>query len=208
MAAAVGAFLFIPQHLILGTNTVARMGAAIELRPGKTWCERTHGVPAGAGFIRMGVLRATPAREAASHGDYSGFGRVPSVRISLAGVTGPISSGSAAGFPSGRVDVSLDRPTRAARHARACVQNTGDKLISLEGEYKKAPNGVPGPRLSLTFLSADKVTWASRLDTVGTHFRYSHSGFIGTWALWLAALLMAGLAILSIWLIATRAREA
>ena len=121
MAAAVGAFLFIPQHLILGTNTVARMGAAIELQSGKTWCEGTHGIPAGAGFARLGVVQATPAQEAASHRDYSGFGRVPAVRVSFADSSGPIATGSASDFPSGRVDVPLDRPTPAARHARVCV---------------------------------------------------------------------------------------
>ena len=107
MAAAVGAFLFIPQHLILGTNTVARMGAAIELQSGKTWCEGTHGIPAGAGFARLGVVQATPAQEAASHRDYSGFGRVPAVRVSFADASGPIATGSAERLP--------ERPGRGAR---------------------------------------------------------------------------------------------
>jgi hypothetical protein len=210
---AVGAFLLIPQHLISGTNKISRAAPAIALGPAKTYCQRVAGVPGGAGFVRLGVVRATPAEGVAAHRDYSSFGRVPGVRVSLAGASGLITSGSERDFDSGRVDVPLSEPARAARHARICVVNTGAQLVSLAGEWKLLRRGpraqgdekVYAPRLSVTFLDADRSTWASRLDTIETRFRYSHSGAIGTWALWLACLLMLAAAALAIRLIATRA---
>jgi hypothetical protein len=160
--------------------------------------------------VRLGVVRAKPEQGIAAHKDYSSLPPVPGIRVTLADAAGPIAARSESDFPSGRVEVPLAQPTRAARRARVCVRNLGDKVISLAGEFKRLrPHGqVFGPRLSITFLSADRSTWASRLDTVETRFRYSHSGAIGTWALWLASLLMAGTVALAFYLIATRTRGA
>jgi hypothetical protein len=200
--------MLIPQHLIVGTNNVARFGPVLSLGPGKRWCQRLPGVPAGAGYARLGVVRAQGAEVVAANKDYSQFGRVAAVGVTVTGAPGKRWSGQAAGFGSGRIDVPLDAPTAAAARGRICIANMGDKLVSLLGEAKRGPGKTTVPKAAVTFLSADRTTWLSRRHTIARRFQYSHAGLFGTWALPVGVLLMVLAAALAMWLIVTRARDA
>ena len=208
VAAAVGAFLFIPQHKILATNTSTRMAALIPVGTRKPHCERIHSVPSGAGYVRLGVVAAPTGPAIAARRNFSSFGTVAGVRVLIADDRGRIGSGSRSRFPSGRVDVPLQRPTRTARNPHICVFNLGHRIISLAGEWKAPRSGTAGPKLAVTFLAADRSVWLSDAGTIVRRFGYAHAGAVGTWALWFALALMVGATGLAFRLIVVRARRA
>lgn len=203
VAAAIGAFLLIPHQMIAGTNKISRFGPAIPLHLQRPHCEPVSSVPSGAGFVRLGVVRANPAEALTARGDFSSLGSVPGVGVSVADGEGPISSGFALDFDSGTVDVPLERPTRTAEHARVCVANLGERVLTLYGEGKRQRDGTIRRTLAVTFLDSDSSTWVSR--PVLTRFRFGHAGAIGTWALWLAGLLTCAASALALWLMVNRA---
>jgi hypothetical protein len=180
VVAAVGAFLLIPQHLILGTNKIGPIVPVIDLGPEAHACERVPSVPAGAGFVRLGL----------------GQTEAGALRVSLEDSGRPVVSGTVADVDGGTVAVRLDRPTRAATNARLCVFNLGERPVSLYGEHPLR-NGVRVPAVGITFLEAGSSSWFSRLGEIETRYGYAHAGAIGTWAVWVAGLLGAAAAFLA-----------
>jgi hypothetical protein len=180
VVAAIGAFLLIPQHLILGTNKIGPIVPVIDLEAEAQACERVPSVPAGAGFVRLGVGQTEPA----------------TLRVLLEDSGRPIGSGTATDVVGGTVAVRLDRPTPAAANARLCVLNLGGGPVSLFGE-PPLRNGVRVPTMGITFLEAGSSSWLSRLGEIETRYGYAHAGAIGTWAVWVAGFLAAAAAILA-----------
>jgi hypothetical protein len=207
IAAAVGAFLFIPQHPIAGTNNLARLNPVIALDPRTPWCQRLPSVPSGAGYVRIGVARGSPATAAKVNDARSTLGRVGGVGVSVTAAGAPLDFGSAFDFDSGRVDVALARPTEPASKGRICVSNLGGGTVSLYGEQKKRPDGTSEGRLAVTFLDAQSSTFFSRLRLIARRHGYAHAGAVGSWALALAALLMALTAALALWLVGGRSKR-
>jgi hypothetical protein len=199
-AAAIAAFLLIPHHMIAGTNTVSRLGPVIGVNPGKDYCERIPSVPSGTGFVRLEAVRANQTVALQARRDFSRLDPITGLGVSLADSRGPIGSGTVSGVDSGRIDVPLRQPTRGAGRAHICVSNLGEEVLSLYGEAKAQADGTSAATLGVTFLDAESSGWLSHPGTILSRFRDGHAGAIGTWALWLACLLVLAASALSVWL--------
>lgn len=201
IAATIGAFLFIPQHQIAGSNNFARLAPFITLPANNTVCLRLPGVPGGAGYVRIGVANGPPEQTVKRNNDRSSFGKVEGIKVAVEAAGAPVDTGRAFDFTSGRKDVPLERPTEPAGKGRICVTNLGTRVLSLYGEPKKGRDGVYGPKLAVTFLEADKTSFASRLRLIARRYGYAHAGVLGSWAVAFAALVAAAMAGLALWLV-------
>jgi hypothetical protein len=204
IAATIGAFLFIPQHQIAGSNNFARFGPFINLRAKGPWCQHLPSVPGGAGYVRLGISRGPTPLAMEKISQRSELGPVKGVRVTVQPAGFPIDNGSARNFNSGRKDIPLERPTEPASKGKICVYNLGYRVLALYGEPKRRSNGVYHPKLAVTFLEADATTFASRTRLMARRYGYSHAGVLGSWAVVLAALLALAMAALALRLVTRR----
>jgi hypothetical protein len=208
VVAALGAFLLIPHHKVLGTNGIARLGPFLPVDPGKSQCERVPNVPAGSGYIRIGAVSADPAAALDARKDFSRFGPVHRLRVTVGPARAPIASGTVTDADSGTIDVPLDHPAKGTARARVCVSNLGDDVVTLYGEGKHLGAGPPVPVLAVTWLDSGSTSWLSHPGVILSRFRDGHGGAIGAWALWLATALMLLAAGLAFWLMLKSSRRA
>jgi len=208
IAATVGAFLFTPEHRIVGSNTVAPFIPVSDLGGERQQvCQEIPRVPDGAGFVRVRAAADSVAEVGAAGGDPSGFGPIADLRATIGDSRGPVTSGAVRDQDSGTIVIPLSPETTTLTDARLCVSSEDAAPLALFGELKRPIPGVPldrrEPAVSVTFLGRDSETWFSRLGTIETRYGYGHAGAIATWGVWLSGLLAGLAALLSLWL-ATR----
>jgi hypothetical protein len=190
VATAIGFFLFLPHHMVAGTNKVAPLAPVVHQKPGTRVCTQVDDLPAEAGTVRVRIASE----------------RSSVLRVLIADARGRIGAGTAEDAGSGNVSVPLSRPTRATPKARLCILNLTRKAFTLYGE-SPVRGGTPRPTPGIAFLDADSSNWFSHLGEIETGYGYSHVGAIGSWGVWAAGILAAAASLLALGLICRKTSE-
>ena len=85
IAAAVGAFLLVPEHRIVGSNRVAPLHRRVSDLGGESRraCQTIPSVPDGAGSVRVRAAAGSVAEVGAVGGDPSDFGPIADLRVTI-----------------------------------------------------------------------------------------------------------------------------
>jgi hypothetical protein len=192
IAAAALAFSLGSHPVVAGTNTAEPLYETVAVPASERRCQRIARVPGGADRIQIWVTRFA--------------GAPPMLLATLRDPSGRIAAGEAR-FGLGESRIELESRTRAGHRATFCLSNPGRDWVALAGETKRLPPAPGRSRkerrgvASVIFLEPGSETWASRTGEIVDRFGYGLVGAIGTWALWVAALLAAVAAGLALWLV-------
>jgi hypothetical protein len=191
IAAAVFAFSLSSHPVIAGTNTVEPVTPSVSVEGGQPQCQRIARVPAGADRLKLLVTFVT--------------GGAHSLHIEITDPRGIVSTGDLTPATPGAKLIKLKPPTRAAHRATLCLSHPGSGRVMIGGDLKRSPGEPKGKEAekqgvaSAIFLRPGSSSWVAETDTIADRYANTQAGLLGGWAVWLAALLAIGAAVMGIW---------
>jgi hypothetical protein len=131
------------------------------------------------------------------------------LHVEITDPRGIVSTGDLNPARAGEMLIRLSPPMRATHRATLCLSNPGPGRLMIGGDLKRSagePKGKEAKKdgvASAIFLRPGSSSWVAETGTIADRYANSQTGPLGGWAVWIAALLAIGAAMIGVWSVVT-----